>query len=116
VTATDACGAPAVTLVSVISSEPDDAPGGGDGSTTGDVADADIGTSDLALGLRAERAGSGPGRTYTVVYSAADRGGNTVEASANVFVPHDVGGGVPIGPRSAPAAPSAAGGPRPRRR
>ena len=50
---------PAVELVSVTSSEPDDGPG--DGHTTGDIRGADIGTDDRSFQLRAERSGSGPG-------------------------------------------------------
>jgi hypothetical protein len=86
VTVTDDYDAtPAVELVSVTSSEPDDGPG--DGNTVGDIAGADIGTDDRSFQLRAERSGSGPGRTYTVVYRATDASGNAALASATVFVP-----------------------------
>ena len=51
-------GAAGFTLTSVTSNEPDDAPGGGDGSTTGDIQGFDVGTSDTAGFLRAERDGS----------------------------------------------------------
>lgn len=89
VTATDACGAPAVTLVSVISSEPDDAPGGADGNTVDDIQGAALGTPDVSFSLRAERLSTGPGRTYRATYLATDASGRTSSAEANVFVPHD---------------------------
>src|SRR5207245_1679246 len=55
-------------LLSVTSSEPDDAPGDGDGRTTGDIGDATAGTPDAEIQLRAERSGDGPGRTYELTY------------------------------------------------
>lgn len=75
-------------LVSVTSDEPDD--GRGDGHTSGDVQDADVGTSDTSVTLRAERAGPGDGRTYTLLYEATDAAGNVAQASVLVIVPHDV--------------------------
>ncbi len=78
---------PTVELVSVESSEPDDANGGGDGSTVNDVVVLD----DTTFELRAERSGSGDGRTYTLTYSATDASGNETEATCTVFVPHDMG-------------------------
>jgi hypothetical protein len=87
VEARDACGEAAVALVEVESSEPDDAPGGGDGHTVGDVRGADAGTPDVAFALRAERSGSGPGRAYRVTYAATDASGNTSEATRSVLVP-----------------------------
>ena len=80
-------------LVSVTSSEPDDAPGDGDGRTTGDVAGADVGTPDTEVLLRAERSGDGPGRSYELTYSAIDASGNTTSALTVVTVPHDQGQG-----------------------
>jgi hypothetical protein len=83
--ASDACDpTPAVTLVSVESSEPDD--GLGDGDTAGDVQGAEAGTDDRAFQLRAERAGKSGGRVYTAVYSAEDSSGNGSTASAAVTV------------------------------
>jgi N-acetylneuraminic acid mutarotase len=84
---------PDVALRSVASSEPDDAPGMGDGSTIGDVQGADLGTADDAVDLRAERAGSGPGRTYTLMFRAVDPSGNATPAVAVITVPHDQGQG-----------------------
>ena len=84
--ATDACaGSLPVVLQAVSSSEPED--GQGDGSTTDDIQGAAIGTGDLTFQLRAERAGGGPGRTYTATYRAVDPAGNDTVASAIVRVP-----------------------------
>ncbi len=92
VIATDACDpAPAWVLMPPVSSEPDDAQGGGDGHTTDDIQDASTGTSDTEILLRAERDGNGSGRTYTVGYRVTDVSGNTTSTTAEVFVPHDMG-------------------------
>jgi len=86
----DNCDAsPDIVLVSVISDEADDAPGGGDGHTTNDIQDADIGTEDYNISLRAERSGGGDGRIYTITYKTTDYAGNTTSASATVTVPHN---------------------------
>jgi uncharacterized protein len=74
---------PTVELVSVTSSEADDAPGVGDGATTDDVVVVD----DTMFRLRAERAGTGSGRVYTITYRATDDCGNTTTESATVTVP-----------------------------
>jgi hypothetical protein len=93
VTASDQCGNPfTVTLDSVTSSEPDDAPGGADGSTTGDIADATTGTPDFQFSLRAERSSTGPGRIYTVTYRISDNQGHSSLASGTVHVTHDTNG------------------------
>ncbi len=81
--------APRVELVSVTSSEPDDAVGQGDGDTTDDIQLAAIGTDDRVVLLRAERDGSGLGRIYTLTYRATDRAGHAVERTVDVLVPHD---------------------------
>jgi hypothetical protein len=90
--AVDVCD-PAVTvkLVSATSSEPDDSPGTGDGNTTGDIQAADTGTPDASVLLRAERSADGPGRVYTLVYTATDASGNPASSSTQVIVPHDQG-------------------------
>jgi hypothetical protein len=89
----DACDPhPALTLVSVTSSEPDDATGAGDGHTLGDIAGADIGSPDMTIALRAERDGIGPGRVYTITYRVVDALGNSTLASTIVTVPHDQSG------------------------
>jgi subtilisin family serine protease len=91
--ATDACSAAVtVRLTGVRSSEPDDARGGGDGKTTGDIAGADPGTNDSDLLLRAECDVNGPGRTYTLDYVATDASGHQAPGRAVVTVPNDKGG------------------------
>jgi hypothetical protein len=87
VTARDACGEPTVILSSVVSDEPDDAPGLGDWRTRNDIQDATVGTPDFHFRLRAERARGGDGRVYTVIYRATDPSGNVTEAAATVSVP-----------------------------
>jgi len=82
-----------IVLVSVTSSEPDDAPASGDGNTTGDIQDAAIGTPDTSVLLRAERSADGPGRVYTLTYAARDASGNTSSALGIVTVPNDEGTG-----------------------
>jgi hypothetical protein len=79
----DADPNPTVTLVSVTSSEPDNAPGDEDGNTTNDVVIVDQDT----FQLRAERSDPGPGRVYTITYEATDACGNTTTESATVTVP-----------------------------
>jgi hypothetical protein len=101
VTVSDICDvAPSVVLTSVTCNEPDDAKGkpwdiqdstSGDGSTVSDIQGADIGTMDYEFQLRAERAGKGDGRIYTIVYTVTDASGNSASASATVVVPLDVG-------------------------
>jgi hypothetical protein len=87
----DICDAnPSVTLVSITSSEPTSAAatvaGGGIGS---DIADAQIGSPDSEVLLRADRLGTGPGRTYELTYIATDASGNATPARVVVTVPHD---------------------------
>jgi hypothetical protein len=89
VAAVDVCDpSPRLVLQSIASSESDDAPGGGDGNTTGDVQQASYGTADLDVLLRAERQGSGPGRVYTLEYAATDASGNAAAGAVSVIVPH----------------------------
>lgn len=95
VVATEACDpAASIVLLSVVSSEPDDVPGNGDGQTTGDIQDALVGTPDFQVSLRAEREGSGPGRTYTITHQVSDHSGNAAVATTNVVVPHETSQGV----------------------
>lgn len=90
VVASDACDAePDFVLDSVTSSEPDNGPGSG--NTTGDIRGVEAGTDDRALLLRAERAGSGSGRVYTVIGSVTDAAGNSTQGVTQVVVPHDQG-------------------------
>jgi hypothetical protein len=82
-------GSPDFELVSVTSNEPDDAPGDGDGETVDDIQGFDPGTSDATGLLRAERAGPGTGRVYTLTYVARDEAENERTCAATVTVPHD---------------------------
>lgn len=83
--------APGFVLASVVSSEPDDAPGGGDGNTSHDIQGVEAGTPDLDFLVRAERAGSGNGRVYTATYAIVGGGADGTTAVATVRVPHDAG-------------------------
>lgn len=91
VSVTDACDPEAgFELVSIESNESPN--GRGDGHTQPDVRDESIGEPDVTFALRAERAGPGDGRVYTITYRAFDASGNEAFASAEVRVPHDRGG------------------------
>jgi hypothetical protein len=81
---------PVMLLQSITSSEPDDAPGRGDGATTSDVQGAAAGTPDFDVSLRAERDGRGPGRTYSARYRSTDASGNVGMGIGTVVVPHDL--------------------------
>ncbi len=81
----------AITPQEVRSSEMDDRPGSGDGSTTGDIREAEPGTDDRRLLLRAERSGSGDGRRYEMTYRVTDAAGNARLITLEVLVPHAVG-------------------------
>lgn len=82
VSATDAAGAtPSCRMANVASSEP--ANGLGDGDTAPDWTSP----TGLLVALRAERAGNGPGRTYTLTIACADASGNVATALATVGVP-----------------------------
>ncbi|MBW2540877.1 MAG: hypothetical protein JRF15_02205 [Deltaproteobacteria bacterium] len=76
-----------VELIEVSSNEPDN--GRGDGNTNDDIQGADIGSDDRSVMLRAERAGGGNGRVYTLTYLVTDQSGNETQAEAKVHVPHD---------------------------
>ncbi len=85
--------APGLELVSITSNEPDDGgqdvawspenpEGLGDGNTVGDIQ-----VVDDQVFLRAERAGTGEGRVYTLTYQATDRAGNVTTMETLVRVP-----------------------------
>lgn len=76
-----------VELIGATSNEPDDS--SGDGHTRDDIQDADTGTDDRQVLLRAERKGNGNGRIYTLTYRVTDPAGNETEVEATVHVPHD---------------------------
>ncbi len=85
----DDCGPVTITLLSVTSNEPDN--GTGDGDTENDIQDAYTGSADFDFALRAERAGGGSGRVYTIVYKVVDEMGLETIATGTVKVPHDQG-------------------------
>jgi hypothetical protein len=92
--ATDLCTpTPSVRLISSTSNEFDDAPGDGDGNTTGDISGADLGTPDTEVSLRAERASAGSGRIYELKYECSDAAGNLSAGSVLVQVPHNTAQG-----------------------
>jgi K319-like protein len=70
-------------IVSVTSNEPDD--GLGDGDTANDWRI----TGERTLELRAERAGGGTGRIYTITIACTYAAGNTSTSTLTVTVPHD---------------------------
>ena len=74
-------------LGSLTSNETDDA--ADDGTTVNDIEEFTLGTADTSGLLRAERSGSGTGRTYTLTYTALDRAGNSASATCAVTVPLD---------------------------
>jgi hypothetical protein len=83
------CSPVTIVLVSVTSNEPDNDIG--DGNHEPDVMGVDEGTEDYEFQVRAERAGPGSGRVYTVVYVVTDEGGLETWATATIEVPHDQG-------------------------
>jgi hypothetical protein len=85
---TDGRASGGFTLASVTSNEPDDAPGLGDGATTRDIQGFATGTADTSGQLRAERAGTGRGRVYTLTYVGRDGAGNQRSCTTTVTVPH----------------------------
>jgi hypothetical protein len=86
----DACGSAGATLISVLSDEPDDAPGSVDGSTLMDIQEASPGTPDFDFKVRAERSETGDGRVYMVTYRAVDAAGNPSTNAAFVNVPYSL--------------------------
>ena len=81
----DAAGDVDWKLRGITSSEPDDAPGGGDGHTTNDIV---VKSANTAF-LRAERAGSGPGRVYSIELRVYGDDGSVIDTiTPTVLVPH----------------------------
>ncbi|MBX3024501.1 HYR domain-containing protein [bacterium] len=70
-------------ITGVRSNEPED--GRGDGATAADW----MVTGPLALQLRAERSGTGRGRTYTIDVACRDAAGNASTTAIAVTVPHN---------------------------
>jgi len=80
----DICDAtPSCKVISITSNEPVD--GKGDGHTSPDWQIVD----DLRVQLRAERAGGGNGRVYTITVRCTDDSGNSATRSVGVRVAHD---------------------------
>jgi hypothetical protein len=80
----DVCDAtPSCKVISITSNEPID--GQGDGHTSPDWQIVD----DLRVQLRAERAGGGNGRVYTITVRCTDDSGNSATRSVGVRVAHD---------------------------
>lgn len=81
VDASDLVGITSLKIISATSSEPDN--GKGDGNTINDT----VITGDLTVDLRAERAGKGDGRIYTITVEATDAAGNSSTSTCTVTVP-----------------------------
>jgi len=88
--AEDGCGRPIdvsnAVVVSVSSDEPDDHKG--DGKTVNDIL---VGCPNMVK-LRAERAGGGDGRVYSIVYRITASNGESTDVTGYVHVPHDNSG------------------------
>lgn len=85
--AEDGCGPVDISIVEVRSDEPINGVGDGDTAPDWNV------DGPLVLRLRAERAGTGDGRVYTIRVRFADAVGNERFEYVTVRVPHDEGGG-----------------------
>ena len=85
----DNCPGVTYALTSITSNEADN--GLGDGDMPNDIQNADYNSADLAFRVRAERAGMGSGRIYTVTYTATDGANNQTSASAEITVPLSMG-------------------------
>jgi hypothetical protein len=85
-TATDNCTSdPTCQIVAVSSSEPESGQGNGDRAPDWVI------TGSMSVDLRAERAGSGAGRVYTISVMCSDEAGNSSSGEVAVLVPHDQG-------------------------
>ena len=83
-TSTDNCPGPITCNITVSSDEPQSGTGNGDKSPDWEI------LNDHHIKLRAERAGDGDGRIYTVTVGCTDQYGNTGTGAKTVFVPHDM--------------------------
>jgi len=83
VNASDACAEVNCKVVGITTNELDD--GKGDGSTVGDAFILDAKT----VALRAERAGAGNGRVYTITVECTDAAGNAATETIDVSAPHN---------------------------
>jgi len=81
---TDACdSAPVTRIIGVASNEPINGTGDGDTAPDWEI------TGNLTLNLRAERAGNGNGRVYTITVESRDASGNASIRTVTVTVPHN---------------------------
>lgn len=78
----DQCG-PVTTSLHVTSNEPVDGTGDGDTAPDWEV------VNDHLVRLRAERAGTGSGRIYTIIVTATDSVGQSANGTVAVQVPHN---------------------------
>jgi len=85
VVATDVCGPVTNRILSVWSSEPENATGDGNTEPDWEI------TGALSLNLRAERAGNSTGRTYFITVESTDGAGNSATGRTTVTVPHSQG-------------------------
>ncbi len=83
-TSTDNCPGPITCAITVTSDEPQSGTGNGDQSPDWDI------LNDHHLKLRAERAGDGDGRVYTVKITCTDQYANSTSGTKTVLVPHDM--------------------------
>ncbi len=93
-TATDNC--PLTCVLTVSSNEPINGLGDGDAAPDSEVVD------DHNVRLRAERAGKGGGRIYTITTTCTDASGNATVKTSTVLVPSSMkGGSLPTAPAPA---------------
>jgi hypothetical protein len=72
-----------VRITQVTSDEPDDIPGGGDGTTVNDML---IASDCKSVQLRAERDGNGNGRVYTITFKVRDASNNTTTVTSKLKI------------------------------
>jgi hypothetical protein len=87
--AEDNSGGAVTIAASVSSNEAENGTGDGDAAPDWANISVDSTTGVVTLDLRAERAGGGDGRVYTITITATDEAGNSASTSCEVTVPHD---------------------------
>ena len=87
-TSSDNCGVASCSIISITSNEPVNGTGDGDTAPDWEIVDANH------VRLRAERAGNGDGRTYTITVKCVDANGNMSIATTTVVVAHNIKGPV----------------------
>ncbi|HEU5164683.1 MAG TPA: CHRD domain-containing protein [Chitinophagaceae bacterium] len=83
-TSTDNCPGPITCHITVTSDEPENGTGDGDTAPDWEL------TDDHHIKLRAERAGNGDGRVYTVTVTCTDQHGNSSSGNKKVMVPKNM--------------------------